>query len=352
MAPRIVLQLMQMMLALVQALMASRMELALENLALRQQVAALKRERPRPRLTDFDRLFWVALRDRWSDWANALIIVKPETVVRWHQATFKRHWARLSGSGNAPGRPRVSRATRALIRKMATDNPTWGAPRIHAELLKLGIDLGEATVSRYLPKRPPEPDKVERWKAFLKNHMPDIAAMDFVTIPTASFKVLYCLFFIHHDRRRILHFNMTTHPTAAWVLQQLRAVFFNDPRIKYLVHDRDSKFAGVSEWLKSAGAKSVLTSYRSPWQNGIAERWVLTLRRELLDHVVVLNEAHARRLISEFAAYYHEDRCHLSLNKDSPQPRPAQVRPSENAEVIAIPRVGGIHHRYEWRDAA
>jgi putative transposase len=352
MAPRIVLQLMQMLLALVQALMASRKELALENLALRQQVAALKRERPRPRLTDLDRLFWVALRDRWSDWANALIIVKPETVVRWHQSAFKRHWARLSDSGKAPGRPRVSRQTRALVRKMAAETRTWGAPRIHAELLKLGIDLGEATISRYLPKRPRDPDKIARWKAFLKNHQPDIAAMDFVTIPTASFKVLYGLFIIHHDRRRILQFNVTANPTAAWVRQQLRDVFFDDPRIKYLVHDRDSKFVGVTKWLKSAGAKSVLTSYRSPWQNGIAERWVLTMRRELLDHVVVFNEAHARRLISEFVDYYNEDRCHLSLNKDSPEPRPVQARPPSNAQVIAIPRVGGIHHRYEWRDAA
>ena len=351
MAPRIVLQLMQMMLALFQALMASRMELALENLALRQQVAALKQDRPRPLLTDMDRLFWVALRERWSDWANALIIVKPETVVRWHQAAFKRHWTKLSGSGKTTGRPRVPKQTRALICRMATEN-TWGAPRIHAELLKLGIDVGEATVSRYLPKRPSDPDKVERWKAFLTNHMPDIAAMDFVTIPTASFKVLYCLFFIHHDRRRILHFNVTANPTAAWVHQQLREVFFDDPRIKYLVHDRDSKFAGVTEWLKSADAESVLTSYRSPWQNGICERWVLTLRRELLDHVVVFNEAHARRLISEFIAYYHEDRCHLALNKDSPNPRPVQARPSEDAKVIAIPRFGGLHHRYEWRDAA
>ncbi len=151
------LAIMRILFDLVSTIARSRADLALENLALRQQVAALKRERPRPLFTDLDRLFWVALRDRWSDWANALIIVKPETVVRWHQAAFKRHWARLSGSGKSSGRPRVSKETRALIRKMATSNPTWGAPRIHAELLKLGIDLGEATVSRYLPKRPPEP---------------------------------------------------------------------------------------------------------------------------------------------------------------------------------------------------
>jgi len=351
MAHRIMLQLMQMMLALVQTLMASRMELALENLALRQQVAALKRERPRPRLTDFDRLFWVALRERWYDWANALIIVKPETVVRWHRAAFKRHWAKLSGSGKNPGRPRVSRELRGLIRRMATEN-AWGAPRVHSELLKLGIDISEITVSRYMPKRPLDPDKIARWKAFLKNHMPEIAAMDFVTIPTATFQLLHCLVIIHHDRRRILHFNVTTNPTAAWVRQQLREVFMDDPRIRYLIHDRDTRFSGIGEWLKSAGAKSVLTSYRSPWQNGICERFNLSLRTELLDHVIVFNEAHARRLITDYLGYYHEDRCHLSLNKDSPDSRPVQQRPSQSAKVVAIPRVGGIHHRYEWRDAA
>jgi len=347
-----ILALMRVLLDFVRAIARSRTDLVIENLALRQQVAALKRERPRPVLNDMDRLFWVALREKWSDWANALILVKPETVVRWHRAAFKRHWARLSSDGRQAGRPRVSKEIKALIRKMATENSGWGARRIHAELLKLGIGIGEATVSRYLPKRPADPDKVARWKAFLKNHKPEIAAMDFVTIPTASFKVLYCLIIIHHDRRRILHFNVTANPTAAWVLQQLREVFFDDPHIRYLIHDRDSKFAGVVEWLKTAGAKSVRTAYRSPWQNGICERFCLTLRIELLDHVVVCNEAHARRLIADFLSYYHQDRCHLSLGKDCPEPRPIQDRPPGGAEVVAFPRVGGIHPRYEWREAA
>ena len=349
MSPRVLVKVMEMLLSLVRALFGRRADLALENLALRQQVAALKRERPRPSLDDFDRAFWVALKEQWSRWSDNLILVTPGTVVRWHRASFKKHWGRISR--RRPGRPGTSAEVRTMIQRMAKEN-SWRAPRIHAELLKLGVNVSQATVSRYLPKRAPDPDKVAGWKAFLKNHMPEIAAMDFVTIPTATFKVLYCLFIIHHDRRRILHFNVTANPTAAWVLQQLREVFFDDPCIRYLVHDRDSKFAGVADWLKSAGAKSVLTSYRSPWQNGICERWVLTLRRELLDHVVVCSEAHARRLISNFVVYYNEDRCHLTLNKDSPEPRPIQARPSGNAEVIAIPRVGGIHHRYEWRDAA
>ena len=351
MPPRIPLQLMRAMFALVHALFAKKAALAMENLALRQQLAVYKRKLPQPRLTDLDRVFWVAMKEQFVNWTDALLIVKPDTVVGWHRAAFKRHWAKLSGSGNHLGRPRVSRELRNLIRRMATEN-AWGAPRIHSELLKLGIDISEVTVSRHMPKRPLDPDKIARWKAFLKNHMPEIAAMDFVMIPTATFQLLHCLFIIHHDRRRILHFNVTTNPTAAWVRQQLREVFMDDPRIRYLIHDRDTRFSGIGEWLKSAGTKSVLTSYRSPWQNGICERFNLSLRTELLDRVIVLGEAHARRLISDYLGYYHEDRCHLSLEKDCPEPRPVQERPPGDAEVVAIPRVGGIHHRYEWRDAA
>ena len=352
MGPRVLLKVMEVLLALVRALFTSRSELAFENLALRQQVAALKRERPRPPLDDFDRAFWIALKDSFADWADALIIVKPDTVVRWHRDAFRRHWAKLSRRDRHPGRPRISKEVRDLIQAMAKGNPTWGAPHIHSELLKLGFNVGETTVSKYLPKRIPDPDNVVRWKAFLRNHHPEIAAMDFLTIPTATFRVLYGFFVIHHDRRRILHFNVTANPNVAWVRQQLRDVFLDAPHVRYLVHDRDTKFTGICEWLKSAGAKSVLTSYRSPWQNGVAERWVLTLRRELLDHVVVLSEAHARRLISVFVDYYNQDRGHLSLDKDSPDPRPVQQRPSASAKVIALPRVGGLHHRYEWRDAA
>ncbi len=349
MAPQVMKAVMKMLVTMVQTLFADRADLAIENLALRQQVAALKRERPRPQLNDLDRALWVVLRERWTGWIGSLLIVTPDTVVRWHKRSFKRHWRKLSR--RRPGRPRTPAEIRNLICRMQSEND-WGAPRIHAELLKLGMDISQTTVTMYLPKVQPVPDNVARWKAFLKNHMPEIAAMDFVTVPTATFKVLYCLFFIHPGRRRILHTNVTANPTADWVLQQLREVFFDGPGIQYLIHDRDSKFARVARWLKLAGADSVLTGYRSPWQNGIAERWVLTLRRELLDHVVVLSEAHARRLIADFVAYYNEDRCHLALNKDPPDPRPKQARPSCDAEVIAIPRVGDIHHRYEWRDAA
>ncbi len=290
----ILFQLMDVLLNLVRTLFAAKADLAMENLALRQQLAVLHRKNPRPRLNEMDRAFWAAMKEQFAAWSDALVIIKPDTVVRWHRDAFRRHWARLSASGRRPGRPRVSTEVRALIRAMATDNPTWSAPRIHAELLKLGFDIAEVTVSRYMPKRPLDPDKIALWKTFLRNHSPEIAAMDFVTIPTATLRLLHCLFIIHHDRRRILHFAITTNPTAAWVRQQLREVFLDDPRIRYLIHDRDTRFSGIGEWLKSAGAKSVLTSYRSPWQNGICERFNLSLRAELLDHVIVFNEVHAR----------------------------------------------------------
>jgi len=337
--------------SLVRTLFTDRTELALENLALRQQLAVLQRKNPRPRLNDLDRAFWAALKCQLTTWTDALIIVKPDTVVRWHRTLVRRHWAQLSGSGRPPGRPRVPAEVRELIRRMATEN-RWGAPRIHGELLKLGFDVAEATISRYMPKLPPDPDKIVQWTAFLRNHLPEIAAMDFVTIPTATFRVLYGFFVIHHDRRRILHFNVTANPTVAWVRQQLREVFLDDPRIRYLIHDRDTKFAGLKDWLLGFGVKSTPTAFHAPWQNGVAERWVGTLRRDLLDHVIVLNEAHARRLVSDYIDYYNEDRCHLSLNKDSPETRPVQQPPSPTAKVVAIPRAGGLHHRYEWCDAA
>ncbi len=202
----------------------SRSELVLENIALKQQVDALKQKRPRPQLDDADRAFWVATRTAWNGWAERLVIVKPETVVKWHRERFRRYWAEISRHKPCPGRPRVDREIRELIRRMALEN-NWGAPRIHGELEKLGFSVSEATVSRHLPRRPANADGVQRWLSFLRNHKECIAAMDFFTVPTASLRVLYCWFVIHHDRRRILHFNATFNPSAAWVIQHLREAF-------------------------------------------------------------------------------------------------------------------------------
>ena len=314
----------------VQAVCRQRANLVIENLALRQQVAALKRERRRPSLGDIDRAFWVALRQSWSAWANCLVIVSADTVARWHRDRFRRHWARISRR-RGPGRPRIDAELRHLIHTMARDG--WGAPRIHAELTKLGFSVSEVTVSRYLPRRPPEPDRVQRWVAFLRNHK-NIAAMDLFTVPAASLRLLYGFFVIDHGRRHILHFNATFHPTAAWVIQQLREAFPDHTDGRYVIFDRDSIFSGaVARFITSMGARPVRTSFRSPWQNGIAER-------------------HLVRLVHCYIDHYHEDRCHLGLNKDTPNLRPVSPRPSSTARVVALPRVGGLHHRYEWRDAA
>ncbi len=335
----------------IRALFLSRADLLTENLALRQQLAALKRQRPRPPLDDVDRAFWVALRASWPGLASRLLIVDPDTVAKWDRERFRRHWAKISQEGRRPGRPRIDPELRRLIRLMARDG--WGAPRIHGELLKLGFEISEITVSRYMPRRPVEPDKVKRWIAFLRNHKDAIAAMDFFTVPTVFFQVLYVLFVIDHGRRRVLHFNLTPNPTSAWVIQQLRESFPYDTAPKYLIFDRDSTFSpSVVRFVKAMGTKPARTAYRCPWQNPVAERWIGSCRRELLEHVVVLSDGHLRQLIRSYLSYYHDDRCHLGLAKDVPTLRRVSHRPSPTAKVVALPRIGGLHHRYEWREAA
>jgi putative transposase len=236
---------------------------------------------------------------------------------------------------------------------MAIENPTWGAPRIHGELRMLGFDVSERTVSRYLPRRPPQPDAVHRWLTFLRNHRDAIAAMDFFVVPTVSFRVLYVWFVMGHSRRRILHFNITAHPAAAWVIQQLREAFPFETAPRHLICDRDTTFsAQVLSTVKSFGIEPTRTAFRSPWQNGVAERWIGSVRRELLDHVVVFNERHLRLLLADYLAYYHDDRTHLGLGKSTPAERPVRRLPEGEAEVVALPRVGGLHRRYEWRAAA
>ena len=330
----------------------SRADLVIENLALRQQVTALKQDRPKPFLHEVDRAFWVALRGAWARWAELLIIVKPETVVDWHRRRFRRYWTKISRQNRGPGRPPATAEVRRLIREMALDNG-WGAPRVHAELLMLGFSISEASVSRYMPRRPPTPGAHERWLTFLRNHMDSTAAMDFFTVPTVRLRQLYCFFVIHHGRRHILQFAATYNPTSQWVIQQLREAFPFDAAPRFLIFDRDSTFsAAVVDFIKSMGTSPCRTSYRSPWQNAYAERWVLGAKRELFDHVIIFGERHATCLARQYLAYHHEDRCHLGLDKDTPNERPVTPKPSPTAKVIAQPRVGGLHHRYEWREAA
>jgi len=326
----------------------SRRDLLLENLALRQQLGVLQRRRPQPRFGISDKFFWVILRRLWRGWNRALILIQPETVVRWHRAGFKLYWRWLSRHRTPVGRKCVSRELRELILRMVAENPTWGAPRIHGELKMLGFDTSERTVLRWMRRVPRSPEPAKRWMTFLSNHREAIAAMDFFTVPTVTFGVLYCFFVIAHDRRRILHFNVTRHPASSWVVQQLREAFPYDSAPGYLIFDRGANFnQEVIDTVKIFGIQPKRTSFRSPWQNGVAERFVGNCRRDLLDHVIVLNERHLKRLMKEYIRYYHEDRTHLALGKGTPAGREAEKSPEVGGRVLSMPRLGGLHHRYD-----
>jgi transposase InsO family protein len=239
----------------------------------------------------------------------------------------------------------------ALIIRMATENH-WRAWKIHGELSKLGIHVGLSTISRYVPKATPDPGNQQRWTTFLRNHRDLITGMDFFVVPTVRFQLLYVWFAIDHGRRRILHFNVTGHPTACWVIQQLRAAFPNEPTHRFLILDNDAIFSTqVSDSIRSLGLAPKRTAFQSPWQNGTAERFVGSVRRELLDHVVVLDENHLRRLLREYVDCYNAERVHTAIG-DAPEGREAETRPSPDAKVAALRRVGGLQHRYTWRNAA
>jgi len=334
----------------IRAFFRSRSDTALEVLALRQQVAMLKRKRPRPRLNSCDRLFWTILRRCWSRWTDVLVLVKPDTVIGWHRTGFRLYWRWRSRPRG--GRPKITEEIRVLIRRLAQENQGWGAPKIHGELQKLGFVVSERSVARYLRRMRRRGDPAKSWLTFLQNHREVIAAFDFFTVPTVTFQLLYCFFVIEHGRRRILRFNVTDHPTAEWVVQQLREAFPETGPFRYALFDRDSMFNGeVVAFLEATGLKPKRTSVQAPWQNGVAERWIGSARRDCFDHVIALNEAHVRRLGREFLAYYHEDRTHLGLDKDTPSERPIAGKP-DGTELESVARVGGLHHRYVWKAAA
>jgi transposase InsO family protein len=331
----------------VSATFKSRAVLQLENLALRHQLGVLQRSVKRPKLAPADRLLWVWLSAVWSGWRSALIIVKPNTVIAWHRRSFRLFWTWKVRRGQ-PGRPAVPKNVRELIRRLSRENPLWGAPRIHGELLKLGIDIGETSVGKYLVRRRRPPSQT--WRTFLENHVKTMVSVDFFTVPTISFQVLYVFLVLAHDRRRIVHFNVTAHPTAEWTTQQLREAFPFDQVPRYLLRDRDGIFG--SEFrsdVKAMGITEVLSTPQSPWERAFVERVIGTIRRECLDHVIVFNQASLYRHVKSFLAYYHESRTHLSLTKDATGPRP--VHSAERGAVVAIPQVGGLHHRYERRAA-
>src|SRR2546428_961510 len=265
------------LLRLLPFLFGGHRQLALENLALRQQLAVYKRTVNRPKLQRSDRLLWVWLSRVWPAWRQALVIVAPATVLSWQRRRFRRHWATLSGRPPA-GRPPIDAAIKALVRSMAAANPLWRAPRIHGELLKLGIDIAERTVSRLLPKRRSPPSQT--WRTFLTNHVRDLVSVDFFTVPTAPLRVLFVFVVLAHARRRVLHFNITEHPTAAWTAQQIVDTFPDDSAPSYLLRDRDSVYDdSFRRRVKGLGIDEVLTTPHSPWQNPFVERLISSVRR-------------------------------------------------------------------------
>jgi transposase InsO family protein len=333
--------------AFVCASLRSRAALQLEILALRHQLGVLHRSVKRPKLTPADRLVWAGLCAFWKDWRSSIFLVKASTVIGWHRKGFRLFWSWKIRCGK-PGRRAVPKEVRALIRTMSQDNPLWGAPRIHGELLKLGIDIGETSVSKYMRRRRRPPSQT--WRTFLENHMKSMVSVDFFTVPTIRFQILYVFLVLAHERRRILHFAVTAHPTAEWTMQQLREAFPWETAPRFLLRDRDRIFGKeFVDQVKAMGIQQVLSAPRSPWQRAYIERVIGTIRRECLDHLIVFNEQSLRRHLRGFIDYYHRSRTHLALQKDTPEARSIQA--AEPGRIIAIPEVGGLHHRYERRAA-
>src|SRR5215470_15956789 len=321
-------------------LLRSRVALQAEVLVLRHQLNILRRKSPRRLvLTNIDRLVFVGLYRLVPKVMDGLAIIRPETLVRWHRAGFRTFWRWKSRRGS--GRPKVSVEIRKLIREMSVANPLWGAPRIHGELLKLGIDVGQTSVAKYMPLWRLLPS--QGWKTFLTNHADGIAAMDLFVVPTISFQLLYGLLILRHDRRQIIWFGMTRHPTAEWIARQLVEAHAWQAMPKYVVRDRDRAY-GVTFKLrmKAMGIRDRPISPWSPWQNPYAERLIGSVRRDCLDHVVVLGERHLRQLLQLYQKYYNESRTHLSLDKDAPISRAVQTV----GRVVSVPMLGGLHHRY------
>ncbi len=326
----------------IRVFLGDRAELAAENLALRQQLAVLKDRTKQPRLRKRDRIFWVWLSRLWTGWRSALLILRPATVVAWHRQGGKLYWRWKSRTGKV-GRPRIDAEIRNLIQRMSRENPLWGAPRIQSELALLGYSVADSTVDKYRICQPNPPSQTCR--TFLDNHVRDIVAVGFFTVPTATFRILFTFIILHHDRRLLLHFNVTAQPTADWTAQQVVEAFPFDEAPRFLICDRDRVYGSVfRERVKNMGVEEVLIAPRSPWQNPYAERLIGSIRRECLDHVIVLNERHLRRILRSYLDYYLCSRTHVLLNRNAPVER--EVEPPSHGHVLPIPQVGGLHHRY------
>jgi len=325
------------------ALLSGSAAIALENLALRHQLLVFQRSVSRPRLARWDRIFWVWLSRLWAAWRSSLVIVQPATVLAWHRQGFRLYW-RWRSSANRGGRPQLDAEIRHLIRRMARENPTWGRRRNQAELALLGHQVAELTVAKYMHRRSSGPSPT--WRTFLTTHVRELVAIDFFVVPTLTFRLLFVFVVLRHERRELLHFNVTDHPTAAWTARQLVDAFPDDTAPTYLLRDRDRVYG--DEFVRRVQAmqiREVLIAPRAPWQNPFVERLIGSIRRECLDHVLVLNERHLRRLLRAYVAYFNRSRPHQALENNSPIPR--EVQPPSHGPIRAVPEVGGLHHRYQ-----
>src|SRR6267378_242120 len=318
----------------------SKSRLEAENAALRHQLIVLRRRvRGRAQLANSDRWSFVQVYRWFPSILQVLTIIRPETLVRWHRAGFRRYWRWKSQRRG--GRPQIDAELRGLIRQMSMENLLWGAPRIHGELLKLGFELAQSSVAKYMVKRRGLPS--QGWRAFLRNHAPDIAAMDLFVAPTINFRMLYGFVIVRLDRRDLVWINVTSNPTAEWVARQITEAFPWDMAPRYMIRDRDRIYGiVVTRRLRAMGIRDKPTAPGSPWQNGFAERLIGSIRRECVDHMIVLGEAHLRRILRSYADYYNSVRTHRSLNKDAPVSR--LVRRAGVISSRAI--LGGLHHHY------
>jgi putative transposase len=333
------------LISLFQLVLKERTQLALESIALRQQLAVYQRTVKRPKIEDRDRIFWLTVMGMLKEWKDALVIVQSQTVIRWHRKGFSHYWRRKSRA--KPGRPPISMEIILLIRRLSSENVLWGAPRICDELALLGHDVAQSTVAKYMVKGK---DRVssQTWKSFLANHMDVTAACDFFVVPTLTFNLLYVFVVLSHDRRRILHVNVTANPTAEWTGRQLLEAFPYDSSPKYLVRDNDKIYGEeFTDKVEALGIEEVPTAPKSPWQNPYCERVIGSIRRECLDHIIPLNEAHLRRVLGEYVGYYNLARSHQALDGNAPEPRATETV----GGVVATPVLGGLHHRYS-RSAA